>query len=74
MSDRTDLDPAEERVEELRAIRRRLFASLGRDYAKLRELGNQCPPGFHFLEGVRPLVPLSAQLAGGEDGNGARSR
>jgi hypothetical protein len=73
MTDGADLNPAEERVEEIRAIRRRLFAAVGSDYAKLRAMGNECPPGFRFLEGVRPLVPLSAQLVEGGDGGGSTS-
>jgi hypothetical protein len=36
-------------------------------------MGNECPPGFRFLEGVRPLVPLSAQLVEGGDGGGSTS-
>lgn len=61
MSD-SSLTPPEERVEEIRAIRRRLFGGLGSDYAKLRELGNRFPEGFRVLRHVRPITPLALQL------------
>ena len=66
MSDATELTPTEERIEEIRAIRRRLYGPTGTDYAKLREMGNRLPPGHRFLEGVRPVTPLSVQLAQGD--------
>jgi len=66
MSDTTELTPAEERIEEIRAIRRQLYGPTGTDYAKLRALGNRCPPGFRILEGVRPITPLSVQLEHGD--------
>jgi hypothetical protein len=63
------LSPAEERIEEIRAVRRRLFGIVGDDYARLREIGNAIPPGFRRLTGVRPLVPLREQLADGGAGS-----
>jgi hypothetical protein len=62
MSDSKSLTPPEERVEEIRAIRRRLFSGVGTDYAKLREMGNRCPEGYRVLRGVRPITPLALQL------------
>ena len=57
------LTAAEQRIEEIREIRRRLFGGSDVDLAKLRELGSHLPPGFRFAENVRPLMPLSEQLA-----------
>ena len=62
------LSPAEEPVEEIRAVRRPLFGIVGDDYARLREIGNAIPPGFRRLTGVRPLTPLGEQIAGGGAG------
>lgn len=58
------LTPPEQRVEEIRAIRRRLF---GRRVSakRLRELGSSVPAGFRVLDGIRPIQPLSAQLSRG---------
>ena len=57
------LTAAEQRIEEIREIRRRLFGGSDVDLAKLRELGSHLPPGFRFAKNVRPLMPLSEQLA-----------
>ncbi len=63
MSSPKALTAAEQRIEEVREIRRRLFGGSDIDLAKLRELGSHLPPGFRFAENVRPLMPLSEQLA-----------
>jgi hypothetical protein len=65
MTDPRELDPSEQYIEEIRAIRRRLFSGLSLD--ELRKLGNEIPPGFRRLEGVRPMTPLSVQLAEREE-------
>lgn len=57
------LTPPEQRVEEIRAIRQRLFSGVGTDYAKLRALGSYCPEGYQRLRGVHPLTPLAIQIA-----------
>ena len=65
MNDSGELTPTEERIEEIRTIRRRRYGPTGTDYAKLREMGNRLPPGRRCLEGVQPVTPLSVQLAEG---------
>jgi len=63
MSDKSTLTPPEQRIEEIRAIRRRLFGVAGTDLTKLRDIGNRVPQGFRVLDNVRAVVPLSVQLA-----------
>ncbi len=56
------LNPAEQRIEEIRVIRKRLFGTVGTDYTKLKELGSHCPEGFRLLRGVKPITPLSERI------------
>jgi hypothetical protein len=67
MNEARHLTTAEELVEEVRAWRRQVFSEVGTKYRDLRELGDYCPPGFRRLEGVRPMTPLSVQLAEREE-------
>jgi hypothetical protein len=62
MSNPDVLSPAEERIEELRAIRQRLFGNLADDLGRLRALGNEIPEDACVLSGVHPIVPLGIQL------------
>ena len=63
MSGKSALTPPEQRIEEIRAVRRQLFGAAGTDLAKLRDLGNRVPEGFRLLDKVQAVVPLSVQLA-----------
>jgi hypothetical protein len=62
MSTNKDFNPAEQRIEEIRAIRHRLFGTTGADLANMRELASHVPAGFKVLDDVRAVVPLSVQL------------
>ena len=62
MSKPDELSPAEERIEELRAIRQRLFGNLADDLSRLRDLGNEIPEDACVLPEIRPFIPLGVQL------------
>jgi hypothetical protein len=63
MIKKSPLTAPERRIEEIRAIRHRLFGGAGMDLATLRAMGNRVPKGFQVLHGVRAIVPLAAQLS-----------
>lgn len=62
MNAKDTLTAPEQRIEEIREIRRRLFGGDAVTAERLRELGNQVPAGFRVLRSVRPIEPLSRQL------------
>ncbi len=68
------LSQSEQLVEEIRQIRRRLFSAVGTDYRKLREMVSQCPEGYRYLQGVRPVMRLSQQLAKMQEDEAAESK